>query len=448
MLSRPGSAPVPLDTPSRPGRVSSKRKGSRTEERPPGPIQGVSCRLRLILPKTSWLGQITQAHPKEQVDFVSRSELGEGLRLAMLRLHSADPDIWMTDLSRLPLVVEVSGMRLSQDLANVHVIHRGKDLLPLFSKVGLLWELPFPIVNGEALCGVVGTSVTVHRFVEDLRELSMNFSIDQVRKQGIDQFRELPNPVRLRGKARLTDSLEGMYSRSELFPGTPVASPGSAPRAPSSEVGHLTVCRLRLSLPEKMWITLLNRKYPEATTSVVGQLVADRERTLVDLKVHSGTPQDWAATIISLPEVLSVDKLGSAGLTSTLRVTFKTHPLYQAFNTLNLMWRLPAPVRDGVIHIAMVGSDESIRKMVEMWRAHHLEVRIDSVRHTEEESKALLTQRQEYIFRKAMTAGFYDVPRRVTLSDLSRSLGLAVSSLSEIMAIVEKKMLEKADDSR
>lgn len=448
MLSRQEDASSTPESAPRTRGFPRGRKSSRAAGGPSATVQGVACRLRLILPQNSWLGQITRLHPKEQVDFASRSDLGDGLRLVMLRLHSNEPDAWMTDLSRLPQAVEVSGMRLASNLTNVHIIHKGVGLVPLFAKADLMWELPFPVRNGEAICEVVGTYATVHQFVEEFRALSLKIVVDGAKKQGIDHFRDVAGPLKVTGRVLITNPLEGLYSRTAIF-----QAPLSAPELPKTKggpatTGHLTVCRLRLALPPKMWVSLFSRKFPEASVSVVGQLVADQERTLVDLKVHSANPQDWAATIISLPEVLAVDKLGSAGYTSTLRVTFKTHPLYELFNKLSLMWRLPAPVRDGMITIAMVGSDESVRQMIDTWRGHHLEVKVESVRHTEEESKALLTPRQEYIFRKALVSGYYDVPRRVTLSELSRTVGVAVSSLSEILAIAEKKMLNKADNSR
>jgi predicted DNA binding protein len=41
-----------------------------------------------------------------------------------------------------------------------------------------------------------------------------------------------------------------------------------------------------------------------------------------------------------------------------------------------------------------------------------------------------------------MAAGYFDVPRRLSLTELASQLGMAVSSLSEILAVAEKKLLQ------
>ena len=42
-----------------------------------------------------------------------------------------------------------------------------------------------------------------------------------------------------------------------------------------------------------------------------------------------------------------------------------------------------------------------------------------------------------------MAAGYFEVPRKVTLTTLAKNLGMAASSLSEGLAIVEKKLLSQ-----
>jgi len=46
-----------------------------------------------------------------------------------------------------------------------------------------------------------------------------------------------------------------------------------------------------------------------------------------------------------------------------------------------------------------------------------------------------------------MAAGYFEVPRRVTLTELAERIGVAVSSLSEMLAVVEKKLLQEVQTS-
>jgi len=53
-----------------------------------------------------------------------------------------------------------------------------------------------------------------------------------------------------------------------------------------------------------------------------------------------------------------------------------------------------------------------------------------------------LTSRQEVVVRKALELGYYDFPRRITAKQLAKSLGIAPSTVSEILQRSERKLLD------
>jgi len=55
----------------------------------------------------------------------------------------------------------------------------------------------------------------------------------------------------------------------------------------------------------------------------------------------------------------------------------------------------------------------------------------------------VLTSRQEEILRIALERGYFDHPRRVTLKELAKMLGVSPSTLSEIIKRGEKRILER-----
>jgi predicted DNA binding protein len=61
----------------------------------------------------------------------------------------------------------------------------------------------------------------------------------------------------------------------------------------------------------------------------------------------------------------------------------------------------------------------------------------------------LLTPRQRFVFDTAMQEGFYDVPRRITLTELAVVLGVAKSTLSAQLQRIESTVHHAfADDIR
>jgi hypothetical protein len=53
-----------------------------------------------------------------------------------------------------------------------------------------------------------------------------------------------------------------------------------------------------------------------------------------------------------------------------------------------------------------------------------------------------MTPRQQEILQRALAAGYFDVPRRISLTELAVRIGVATSTLSVTLAVIEKKIVE------
>ncbi|MGI0054942.1 MAG: helix-turn-helix domain-containing protein [Thermoplasmata archaeon] len=68
---------------------------------------------------------------------------------------------------------------------------------------------------------------------------------------------------------------------------------------------------------------------------------------------------------------------------------------------------------------------------------------VESVHHGSlARTPSTLTVRQEEILRRALAEGYFDVPRRISLTALAPKIGVAMSTLSVTLAVIEKKILE------
>lgn len=58
--------------------------------------------------------------------------------------------------------------------------------------------------------------------------------------------------------------------------------------------------------------------------------------------------------------------------------------------------------------------------------------------------KPALTERQQEIIAKAVTLGYFEFPRKISLTELSRVVGVRPSTLSEILRSAERRIMENA----
>ena len=87
----------------------------------------------------------------------------------------------------------------------------------------------------------------------------------------------------------------------------------------------------------------------------------------------------------------------------------------------------PFEVRDGWVDWTIECSAQKSRELVQLLREEGTPYRVVSTRAT---GSRMLTPKQRLIFDSALNEGYWDTPRRITLSDLAELLGLSKSTLS------------------
>jgi len=206
----------------------------------------------------------------------------------------------------------------------------------------------------------------------------------------------------------------------------------------------MAICRLRVPLPESAWIAQFSHEYPEVQVDVLSRLDVDRSRSLTEIQVNASTPDGWADTIRGLPGVSSVEELARAIGRIHLRVVHTTSPFIPIFRELRLMRRFPFTIKKGDALWVIIAPKSKHRTLLARLRAQAPHAVIESVRHSRiDGTDEPLTPHQAELLRRAVAAGYFEVPRRITLTRLAKQLGMAVSSLSEALAIVEKKLVER-----
>lgn len=199
-----------------------------------------------------------------------------------------------------------------------------------------------------------------------------------------------------------------------------------------------------MPLPESTWIGKFSRLLPEVGIEVLSRLDLGRGRSLTELQLHSGEPVGvLLGALCSVPGVDDVEELEASPGHQHLRVTHRTSPFVPIFRDLRLIRRFPFLIRAGEASWVVVAPESKARALLARLREQSPASTCESVRHQETATvPGRLTDRQADLLRRAVAAGYFEVPRKITLTDLARNIGLAPSSLSEALAIVERKLLE------
>lgn len=196
---------------------------------------------------------------------------------------------------------------------------------------------------------------------------------------------------------------------------------------------------LRVHLPCS-WVTRLMAEHG-ATISIVEQkdLEGGVLQSLVEIELGEGDPAEVIAALEGNPDVLRVEaEVPPKGrILATLQVTDcqACHSLAEsecfltdatAMEGGGLVWHIIAPDRSTV---------EDLMKSLDGGpQAELLSIR-------SAKTKGMLTDRQEEVIGLAYRLGYFEFPKRISLTALAKKLGVAKSTLSEILRAGEAKVL-------
>ncbi|MGI0132978.1 MAG: helix-turn-helix domain-containing protein [Thermoplasmata archaeon] len=177
---------------------------------------------------------------------------------------------------------------------------------------------------------------------------------------------------------------------------------------------------------------------------MLSRLDLGRTQSLTEIRLRCTETDLWANELRGLPQVDKVEELEGGPTEVHLRVIHRTSEFIPIFRDLQLMRRFPFTIQGGEATWIVVAPKLLIRRLLARIQERALGASLESIRRASSVGPSgTLTPRRAELLRKAMAAGYFDVPRKVTLTDLAKRLGLAPSSLSEALAIGEKKLLEE-----
>ncbi len=188
----------------------------------------------------------------------------------------------------------------------------------------------------------------------------------------------------------------------------------------------------------------LSRRFPRAHLEILGRLDVGRGEMLTDLRIASPEPELWAEEIAHLPTVRRAELLSESPDATLVRVTHSDRGFLPVLARVQVLRQFPFPVENGVARWTIISQESRLRRLLDELKRASPGVQVEAV-HSRIGTGVIdtLTARQKEIFERAMALGYFEVPRGVSLTELAERLGISKSTLSEALAIIERKMLSE-----
>jgi len=198
--------------------------------------------------------------------------------------------------------------------------------------------------------------------------------------------------------------------------------------------------RIEVRLPEGHWSGDVSRSRPEATFRIEETMPLGRGRGTARLSSSSDV----------MAELESHDGVDEVRRLSDKRYAVDIAPggggFIKPIREVGVIPKSPFKVRDGWVDWTVECSADKRRELVQLLKDEEIPYRVISTRST---GARMLTPRQRVVFDAAMNEGYWETPRRITLSALANLLSVSKSTLSVQLHKIESVVLNSfADEVR
>jgi HTH DNA binding domain len=207
---------------------------------------------------------------------------------------------------------------------------------------------------------------------------------------------------------------------------------------------RLAVARLRIAMPESTPVGRFSRAHPDTQLFFTATQILSPESVLTECEILGGAQVDYREEISGLPDVVSVTRLGPVGPRTRYQVVIRQLPAYvPVINEWGAILRYPRFVQNGDITVEVAARVSRLQGLVQALRRVGFDVRVLRFgRDVMRTCPPTLSPRQYTLLHQALAAGYFDVPRRITLTRLASQLNRSKSSMSRALALVEKELAE------
>lgn len=197
---------------------------------------------------------------------------------------------------------------------------------------------------------------------------------------------------------------------------------------------------LSVQVPDRVWIGDLSRRYPDTVFRILAAYPGE-ESGVAMVEVES---TDAAAVIRDLEafeEVAQLDLLRAFDEEVLLQLETTEPVLLVPLQASGAMLDLPFEVQDGEVSWQVTTTRERLSTLGDQLETLGIEFEVESVARQVEPDR-LLTDRQETLVHTAVDAGYYEVPRTCTLTDVADAAGIAKSTASETLHRAEEAIVK------
>lgn len=216
---------------------------------------------------------------------------------------------------------------------------------------------------------------------------------------------------------------------------------------PKGETGTI-VCRVSIPLPEHCPCFEVSEEHPDLHLEIEGCLPVSSGHMVEKIRTHEWPSDlDLTEAFQRRPKVKEVNKVATTPDSAVHEVTVPVCAVISLHEKLRIMPTFSFHIKNGRESFVVASTSDKVRGFIAQLKAEIPGTMVEAInRGAVEDKVGLLTERQREIFHVAIRTGYWDVPRRTSLSEMAEHLAISKSTLSEHISMIERKLLHQIEE--
>ncbi|MFX1365652.1 MAG: helix-turn-helix domain-containing protein [Promethearchaeota archaeon] len=208
-----------------------------------------------------------------------------------------------------------------------------------------------------------------------------------------------------------------------------------------------SLARIKIKFPDQIWISEIFNNYPDIKMEISHFLPYDLEESIGNslIEILHYDIDSIIEEIKNHPSVFELSILEKEENKVKFNVKTKDPYLLYAIIKCGVLVNFPVRVEEGYAYWRLISSRDRIDQLLTLFEEKNISydlLRIGVSPYTIEDDKSKLTFDESNILDKAISSGFFEIPRKISLEELANELGKSKSALSVMLRkIIKKKVL-------
>ena len=202
--------------------------------------------------------------------------------------------------------------------------------------------------------------------------------------------------------------------------------------------------KIEIRIPsDKLWLGAVSKKYPSFQFLITAFTPISQDPFIGNslISINGFQTMPVLEDIRKHPSLKEFRILEETSCCLTIETkTFDPYLLHSIIKSC-IFVNLPVQIKEGIATFEVSGSRDNINEFLELLEQKNIPVELKEIGEFSHNADYLLTPRQQEIFDSAKNSGFFEVPRKINLTSLAESLGMAKSTLSTMMQRIYAKLL-------